>query len=100
MRSYETLFILNPDLEEETISQLVDKFKNIIEENGGSITELDEWGRRKLAYKVKKFTEGYYVLIKFNGEPRTAQDLERVFKITDGVLKYLIVKDEEIEVKS
>ncbi|QSQ08677.1 30S ribosomal protein S6 [Koleobacter methoxysyntrophicus] len=95
MRNYETLFIIDPNLDEEAIKNLIEKFKGLIETNGGEITNLDEWGKRRLAYKVENLTEGYYVLINFKGEPAVAQDLERVFKITDGIVKYLIIRNEE-----
>lgn len=95
MRNYETLFIIDPNLDVEGIKNLVEKFKGLIETNGGEITNLDEWGKRRLAYKVENLTEGYYVLINFKGEPAVAQDLERVFKITDGIVRYLIIRNEE-----
>jgi small subunit ribosomal protein S6 len=95
MRNYETLFIIDPNLDEEAIKNLIEKFKGLIETNGGEITNLDEWGKRRLAYKVENLTEGYYVLINFKGEPAVAQDLERVFKITDGIVRYLIIRNEE-----
>jgi small subunit ribosomal protein S6 len=94
MRNYETLFIIDPNLDVEGIKNLVEKFKGLIETNGGEITNLDEWGKRRLAYKVENLTEGYYVLINFEGEPAVAQDLERVFKITDGIVRYLIIRNE------
>lgn len=93
MRNYETLYILNPQLEEEQLKELVEKFKNLIETHNGKITNLEEWGRRKLAYTVKNLNEGYYVLMNFEAEPAAASDLERVFKITDGLVRYLIVKE-------
>jgi small subunit ribosomal protein S6 len=95
MRNYETLFIIDPNLDEEAIKNLIEKFKGLIETNGGEITNLDEWGKRRRAYKVENLTEGYYVLINFKGEPAVAQDLERVFKITDGIVRYLIIRNEE-----
>ncbi|NPV42579.1 MAG: 30S ribosomal protein S6 [Firmicutes bacterium] len=95
MRNYETLFIIDPNLDEEAIKNLIEKFKGLIETNGGEITNLDEWGKRRLAYKVENLTEGYYVLINFKGEPAVAQDLERVFKITEGIVRYLIIRNEE-----
>lgn len=93
MRKYETIYILNPQLDEENIKGLVEKFKDIIETNKGTITKLEEWGHRKLAYTVKNLNEGYYVLMNFEAEPATVASLERIYKITDGVVKYLIVKE-------
>jgi small subunit ribosomal protein S6 len=93
MRKYEALYILNPQLEEEQLKELVEKFKGVVETNSGTITNLEEWGHRKLAYEVNNLREGYYVLMNFEAEPVAAGDLERVFKITDGLVKYLIIKE-------
>lgn len=95
MRDYETLYIINPTLEEEANKNVVEKFKALIQNSGGEVTDINEWGKRKLAYTVKEMNEGYYVLMHFKAEPAVVQDLERVFKITDEVIRYLITKQEE-----
>jgi small subunit ribosomal protein S6 len=95
MRDYETLYIINPTLEEEANKNVVEKFKTLIQNSGGEVTDINEWGKRKLAYTVKEMNEGYYVLMHFKAEPAVVQDLERVFKITDEVIRYLITKQEE-----
>ncbi|AYO32101.1 MAG: small subunit ribosomal protein [Thermoanaerobacteraceae bacterium] len=95
MRDYETLYIIDPELEADAIKQLVDKFKGVIEEKGGSVQEIDEWGKRRLAYPINHRREGYYVLMNFSSNPDAARDLERVFKITSGLMRYLIVKKEK-----
>lgn len=92
MRNYESMYILHPELTEEAINQHVEKFTNVIVEQGGVVEKTDLWGKRRLAYEVKKLKEGYYVLVLFQGEPATAQELERVFKITETVIRYLIVR--------
>ncbi|HHU70061.1 MAG TPA: 30S ribosomal protein S6 [Thermoanaerobacterales bacterium] len=94
MRDYETLYIINPTLEEDEIKNVVEKFKTLIQKNGGEVTDINEWGKRRLAYTVKNMNEGYYVLMQFKAEPAVVQDLERVFKITDEVIRYLITKQE------
>ena len=94
MRDYETLYIINPTLEEDEIKNVVEKFKTLIQKNGGEVTDINEWGKRRLAYTVKNMNEGYYVLMRFKAEPAVVQDLERVFKITDEVIRYLITKQE------
>lgn len=93
MRSYETVFIISPDLSEEERPSFIEKFKNLIKEKGGEVTNVDEWGKRRFAYEINKKTEGYYVLMNFNGEVDVPRELERVYRITDGVMRYLIVKD-------
>lgn len=95
MRKYETLYVLNPTFEEEKIKELIEKFKGVVESNDGQIDNIDEWGVRKLAYTINQHTEGFYVLMNFTAEPEAAQDLERVFKITDGVLRYLVVREDD-----
>lgn len=94
MRDYETLYIINPTLEEDKIKDVVEKFKTLIQKNGGEVTDINEWGKRRLAYTVKNMNEGYYVLMQIKAEPAVVQDLERVFKITDEVIRYLITKQE------
>lgn len=90
-RDYETLYIINPQLEEEEIKNVVEKFSNLIG-TSAQLKNTDEWGKRKLAYAIDDLNEGYYVLTEFSAEPDFPQELERVFKITDEVMKYLIIK--------
>lgn len=95
MRNYEVLYIIKPDLEEEKISAVVEKFKKVVVDNGGEVTLLDEWGKRKLAYDIKKYSEGYYVLMKFKSSVETARELERLLKISDDVIRHLLVRLED-----
>jgi small subunit ribosomal protein S6 len=95
MRAYETMYVLSPDLNEEERKGLIERFKNLIVEKGGEITNFDEWGKRKLAYPIQKKTEGYYVLMNFNSSPEVSRELERVYRITDGVLRYLIIRTDD-----
>ncbi|WP_066634152.1 30S ribosomal protein S6 [Desulfolucanica intricata] len=95
MRAYETLFIIKPDLEEEQITAVIDKFKGIIENHGGEITKLDKWGKRRLAYEIDHTREGFYVVIKFKADSDTSKELDRVFKITDGIMRHIIVREDE-----
>jgi len=95
VRQYETMFIIDPNLETDAAKELVEKFKGLIQDQGGQIDGVDDWGKRRLAYPIKKQREGYYFLINFTAKPETAQDLDRVFKITNGVLRHLIIKKEQ-----
>ncbi len=92
MRRYETIFILRPTLSEEEITDRIDSTKAIIEDIGGSTIQLDKWGTRKLAYLIKKEKQGYYVFCDYATEPNAVAEIERKFRIDDGVLKYLTVK--------
>ncbi|SHJ85240.1 small subunit ribosomal protein S6 [Hathewaya proteolytica DSM 3090] len=95
MRAYEVMFILKPSLEEEAVKANVEKFKGIIEANGGTIENVDLWGKRKLAYPIDKVNEGYYVLINFNSESELPKELSRNLKISDAVIRDMIVKNEK-----
>lgn len=93
-RKYETVFIISPTLDDEARNALVEKFKNLISSNGQLLT-VEEWGKRRLAYKIDKHAEGYYVLMQFISKPEFPRELERVYRITDGVIRFLIVKLEK-----
>lgn len=93
MRKYEGMFIFLPSEEEKRV-QLMERFKGIIEENG-KIETIDGWGVRKLAYLINDLAEGYYVLINFEAEADVIKELERVSKISDNIMRYMIVRDEE-----
>lgn len=89
--AYETIFVLSPALGEEDTAALTDKFKQLIEQNG-EIGTVDLWGKRRLAYEIQDFTEGYYVRIEFKSPAEFPRELDRIYKITDGVLRSLIVR--------
>lgn len=95
MRNYEALYIIKPELEEEQIAAVVEKYKQLVADNGGQVTQVEEWGKRKLAYEVKKYREGYYVLMNFKGTVETANELDRIFRISDDVIRYLLVRNED-----
>lgn len=86
---YEVLYVLNPDLTEEETQAIVEKFKTLIEQNG-TVDEMEEWGKRKLAYEINYLTEGYYVLVKFTSGPELPAELDRILGITDGVIRSLV----------
>ena len=92
---YEVLYIIDPAKGEEGIQALVEKFKAMVEEHG-TLTSIDEWGKRRLAYPINDEEEGVYTVINFTSAPEFPAELDRVYKITDGVLRSLIIaKDEE-----
>lgn len=95
MRNYETLFILQPSLDEEAIKANIEKFTGVIENGGGVVENVDEWGRRKLAYPINKVNEGYYTLINFKANTELPKELERVFRITDGVMRFMVINPEK-----
>lgn len=92
--SYETIVVFSTKIGEEAVSAMVQKFKELIETNA-ILKNVDEWGKRKLAYLINKESEGYYVLYNFESTADFPSELDRIYKITDGVLRSLIVKKEE-----
>ena len=93
--NYEVVYIIDPAQGEENIAALVAKFKTLVEQNG-TLAEVDEWGKRHLAYPINDLTEGYYVLMTFSAKPEFPRELDRILRITDGVMRSLIVcKDDE-----
>jgi small subunit ribosomal protein S6 len=92
MRRYETIFIVRPNVAEDEIEAVINKTSSIIEGDGGTIIKIDKWGLKKLAYLIKKETQGNYVHIDYAAIPASVSELERIFRIDDKVLKYLTVK--------
>ena len=94
IQQYETTMILNTKIGEDGTNALVEKFKNLISENG-TIDNVDVWGKRRLAYEIEDEQEGYYVMITFTSKPEFPAELDRIYNITDGVLRSLTVAVEE-----
>ena len=88
--NYEAVFIVDPTLGEEGIAAVVAKFKGLVE-NKATLAEVDEWGKRHLAYPINDMEEGYYVLMTFNAAPDFPRELDRQFRIADGVMRSMIV---------
>ncbi|HHY93082.1 MAG TPA: 30S ribosomal protein S6 [Firmicutes bacterium] len=95
MASYEVMYILTPNLEEEAYAAYSQKFSDLITEGGGQVHKVDTWGKRRLAYELKKLREGFYTVIYFDAPAACVKELDRVMKITEPVLRHLIVRHEE-----
>ena len=91
---YELMYIINPNLSEEETAAVVEKFKALVEQNG-TLEEMEEMGKRKLAYEINYISEGYYVLVKFTSGPDFPAELDRVLGITDGIIRSLITRRPE-----
>jgi len=96
MRKYETIYILDPDLEEGIAQSAIEKIKGIITQGNGEILKTEDWGKRKLAYEVKKKSKGHYILIHFSGTPTLLSELERNFRVMDAVIKFQSVRLDEL----
>ena len=91
MNKYESIIIINPNCTDEALKALESKFTGLINENG-KVESYENMGKKKLAYEVKKNREGFYILINFEAKPESIHELERVYRITDNIVKYIIVK--------
>lgn len=94
MNQYELLYIITPELDEEATKACVEKFSGIVSANGGEVVTVDEWGKRRLAYAIDYKTEGYYVLVTFNGAADLPAELERNCKIDEKILRYMVTRKE------
>lgn len=94
MNKYESIIIINPAVEEEGVKNLIKTFTDLINTNG-KVESVDEMGKRKLAYEVKKNKEGYYVLFNFEAKPDSITELERNYRITDEIIKFIVVRKED-----
>lgn len=90
MRKYEVMYIIRPDLDEAKNREIVESFNTLIQNNGGEVLKVEPWGKRRLAYEINKIREGYYVLVHFNGPTTLPAELERNFRISDNILRYLV----------
>lgn len=95
MRIYEELFIVRPEATEEEIDQAVEQIGQVVSNGGGAVEKVEKWGVRKLAYRVQKQTEGYYVLMQFTTSPDAVKEIERRLRVSDLVLKFLTVRIDE-----
>ncbi|MGI6332489.1 MAG: 30S ribosomal protein S6 [Zhaonellaceae bacterium] len=98
MRNYELMYIINNNVDEEQRPAVIEKYKQIVLDNGGEVANVEEWGKRRLAYEVKKNREGYYVLMNFKSSTEACQELERLIKIDEAILKHLVVRLEDEKV--
>ena len=94
MNKYESVVIINPSVEEEKVKELSQKFTDIIN-NDGKVEKVEELGKKKLAYEVKKNKEGYYVVYTFEAKPELIAELERNYRITDEIIKFIVVRRED-----
>ncbi|MCM3574892.1 MULTISPECIES: 30S ribosomal protein S6 [Mesobacillus] len=95
MRKYEVMYIIRPNIEEEAKKALTERFSAILTENGAEISEAKEWGKRRLAYEINDFRDGYYQLVKVNATPAAVEEFSRLAKINEDILRHIVIKEEE-----
>lgn len=92
MNNYECIYVIRHTVDEEGIKALVERFNGLIAQEGGEVTNVDEWGKRRLAYPIDDDNEGYYILINYTAAPQVPQEIERVFRITDDIIRFITIK--------
>ena len=92
MRAYEVMVILDPSLEERTVEPSLDKYLNVIRKDGGTVDNVDVWGRRRLAYEIRKNAEGIYAVIQLNAEPATVKEFNRQLGLNEAVLRTKVLR--------
>lgn len=92
---YETVVILDPTLPADELEGQVNGIQDVITKTDGDIQNIDRWGRKRLAYEINKFNDGYYFVVYYNGLPQTILELDRVLKINDKVIRHMTIKNEE-----
>jgi len=95
MTNYEVMFIIDPILEDDRKTEAIENVKGIIAEGNGEVGKVDEWGMRKLAYPIRKKSDGYYVVIEFNAAEEFPKELDRRLKISDSIMRHIIVNKDE-----
>lgn len=94
MNKYELVLVVAPNITEEEVKATAEKAKSVIVDNGGVIDNVDDWGKRRLAYEINDFNEGFYYLVNFSSNPELPKELDRVLRITDSVVRHMIVKQD------
>ncbi len=92
MNAYEALYIITPEFEEEAVKTCIAKYAGIVEANSGEVEKTDEWGKTRLAYPIDYKTEGYYVLMLFNGPPELPRELERNLKNDENIIRFMVTR--------
>lgn len=95
MRDYELIYIVKPTVTDEALPGMLDKVSKFITDKGGAVDKVDQWGRRKLAYPIKRFSEGNYISTKFKFAPKSTGDLENNLRLTDEIIRHLLVRLDE-----
>ncbi|MBB5324114.1 small subunit ribosomal protein S6 [Anoxybacillus tepidamans] len=95
MRKYEIMYIIRPNIDDEGRKAVVERFNSILTENGAEITNVKEWGKRRLAYEIKDFRDGYYMIVNVTSEPKAVQEFDRLAKISEDIIRHIVVKEEE-----
>ncbi|KMK95621.1 30S ribosomal protein S6 [Rossellomorea marisflavi] len=95
MKKYEVMYIVRPNIDEESKKSVVERFDNVLTTNGAEIIESKDWGKRRLAYEINDFRDGFYQLVKINAGSEAVNEFDRLAKISDDIIRHIVVKDEQ-----
>lgn len=95
MHAYELMYIVRPDLDEETVQSVVDRINTVITNNGGQVDQTEKMGKRRLAYDIKGYSEGIYTVVQFHAEPTLIQELQRQLRLNDHILRHLVIREDD-----
>ena len=95
MRKYEIMYIIRPNIEDEAKKALVERFNNVLVENGAEITDQKDWGKRRFAYEIQDFRDGYYQIVNVSSEPAAVQEFSRLARINEDILRHIVIKEDE-----
>jgi small subunit ribosomal protein S6 len=95
MKKYEVMYIIRPNVDEESKKAVVERFNTVLTSNGAEITETKDWGKRRLAYEINDFREGFYQIVNVQTEAAAVQEFDRLAKISDDIIRHIVVKEEE-----
>ena len=95
MHPYELMVIVNPEVEDRTVQPMIEKFLGVITPGGGTIDNVDYWGRRRLAYEIQKKSEGIYTIVNFTADPATTQELERQLRLSESIMRTKVLRADE-----
>ncbi|AZB41123.1 MULTISPECIES: 30S ribosomal protein S6 [Bacillaceae] len=95
MTNYEIMYIVRPNIEEDAKKALVERFSGILSDNGAEVKETKEWGKRRLAYEINDFRDGYYQIVKVASEAEAVQEFDRLAKISEDIIRHIVIKEEE-----
>ncbi|MBB4736242.1 30S ribosomal protein S6 [Micrococcus cohnii] len=100
MRAYELMVLIDPEIDERTVEPTLKKFLEVVTKDGGTVENIDVWGRRKTAYEIQKKSEAIYAVVNFTAEPATSQELDRVLNINETIMRTKIIRPEEQKVSA
>ncbi|MCY8203468.1 30S ribosomal protein S6 [Bacillus sp. N12A5] len=95
MRKYEVMYIIRPNIDDESKKAVIERFNNVLTSNGAEITGTKDWGKRRLAYEIKDFRDGFYQIVNVQSEAAAVQEFDRLAKISDDIIRHIVVKEEE-----